>query len=90
MNRFGNLLFKVFFIFFLGVAFISIPAYIFDLIANTKMFEYLFSNKPLFGNYFGVSLFDFIGIFSIALAIWDGQFVNNVKPNHWSIKSKGN
>jgi hypothetical protein len=84
VSKFGNLFFKVIFIFLLGVGILSIPLFIIDFTINTQMADYLLSNKALFDNKMGISLAVLVGIISVALAIWDGQFVDDVKPTHWS------
>jgi len=84
VSRFVRLFLKVIYIFLLGVGVLSIPLFIIDFTVNSQMADYLLSNKALFDNKIGISLFDLIGIVSVTLAIWDGQFVDDVKPTHWS------
>lgn len=86
MKKLGSLFLKVLFIYLLGVSVVLIPLFVMDFTLGTNMTNYLLSKNALFDNEIGMRLFDFIGISSIVLAIWDGQFFDDVKLTHWSRK----
>jgi len=86
--KFGSLFIKVIFVFILGVVVVSIPLFVIDFTVNSQMADYLLSNEALFDNKMGLRLLDLVGTASVALAIWDGQFVDDVKPTHWSRQNR--
>lgn len=88
MYKFGSLFIKVIFVFILGVVVVSIPLFVIDFTVNSQMADYLLSNEALFDNKMGLRLLDLVGTASVALAIWDGQFVDDVKPTHWSRQNR--
>ena len=86
--KFGSLFIKVIFVFILGVVVVSIPLFVIDFTVNSQMADYLLSNEALFDNKMGLRLLDLVGTAAVALAIWDGQFVDDVKPTHWSRQNR--
>jgi hypothetical protein len=84
VSKFGILFFKLVFIFFLGAGVLLTPLYIIDFFIGSELIKVLLGKKAIFDNQAGISLLDVAGIISVALAIWDGQFVDDVKPSHWS------
>ena len=81
--RFGgvkmfNGIFRVVFCHLLGISVFCIIIKSTDMVFGTSMIDFLLKTIK------GVWVLNGIGIISIYLGIWDGQFVRMVKKNHWS------
>ena len=53
-----------------------------DLLFASDFYEWLFFTS------WGVIALVSFGLTGVALAIWDGQFIGNVKPTHWISRPK--
>ena len=71
-------IFRVAFFHFLGISIFCIIIKSGDMLFGTSFIDFLFRTLE------GVWILNSIGILSISLAIWDGQFVRMVKKSHWS------
>jgi len=77
-----DLIFKVFYIFALGVGILFIGILLCDFVLNTNYWgniENLWDTKGFF-------VVIFSGIISVAWAIRDGQFLDDLKASHWDSK----
>lgn len=77
-----ELLFKVTFCFGLGPGVLVLISELVDFLTG-----YHFSHA-LFGTRNGALILIFSGLVAVSLAIWGGQFVEDVKPTHWSRRRK--
>jgi hypothetical protein len=65
-------------IYFLGIGLPALLSILIDLIFGSNFYDFFFFTIQ------GLWLTSFFGIFSVALSIWDGQFISHIKDSHWS------
>lgn len=81
MKKFLYCLYATFFIFFVGNGVVAIPLTVGDYIWQWGAMEEI---ERQLKNSYGLLIVMGIGIFSVALAIYDGEFVSGyVKDKHW-------
>ena len=73
-----NRIFRVAFCHLLGISIFCIIMKSGDMILGTTIINFLFETVR------GAWVLNGVGIISISVAVWDGQFVKMVKKNHWS------
>lgn len=85
MSRFLHCLWATFYIFILGNGVVAIPLLLGKYLFGMPAWNYL---EDAWSNSSCIAIVA-IGIFSIALAIWDGQFISGfVKETHWFNRTK--
>ncbi len=80
----GVVFFKVLFCFGIGS---GIPILVSGL---TELLSGSHAVQTLIGTMDGVAVLIVFGLFGVTLAIWDGQFVGQVKPTHWTRRRNTN
>ena len=70
--------YKVTWIYLLSIGLLLFPLYSIDWIFSIKSIDYIW-NTPT-----GLGSLHLVGIIGLSYAIWDGEFVNEVKPSHKS------
>ena len=73
-----NRIFKVAFWHLLGISIFCVLMKSSDMIFGTTIINFLFETTN------GVWALNGVGIISVSIAVWDGQFANMVKKSHWS------
>jgi hypothetical protein len=76
MNGIGAAFFKVLFCFGVGAAIPMLISGLADFLSGGH------TGRTLVGTIDGIAVLIVFGLFGISLAIWDGQFVDDVKPTH--------
>ena len=77
-----NRIFKVTCWHLLGISIFCIFMKSSDMIFGTTIINFLFETTN------GVWTLNGVGIITVSIAVWDGQFVNMVKKHHWSQREK--
>ena len=77
-----DLLFRVSYIFIVGVGLLFIVIVLCDFVLNTNYWE----NIENLWDTKGFLVVIFSGITSVTWAIRDGQFLDDIKPSHWGSK----
>ena len=81
----GETLFKVFWkVLFIncgGIGCVFLPLFFIDLISGTNLIDWIWYNNS------GLGILHLIGIISVSVAIWDGQFHGHLKSTHWFWKT---
>lgn len=80
----GVAFFKVLFCFGVGVGIPMLIAGLADLLLGSHTVRILTGTED------GIAVLIVFGLFGVALAIWDGQFVDDVKPTHWTRRRNPN
>lgn len=84
MNGIGAAFFKVLFCFGVGAGIPMLVSSLADLISGSH------TGHILVGTMHGVAVLIIFGLFGVSLAIWDGQFVGDVKPTHSARRRNSN
>lgn len=84
MNGIGAAFFKVLFCFGVGAGIPMVISGVADLIAGSH------TGKVLIGTMHGIAVLIVFGVFGVTLAIWDGQFVDDVKPTRETRRRNSN
>jgi hypothetical protein len=77
-----NRIYSVAFSHLLGIFLFCIIMKSIDMLLGSTMINFLFETTK------GVWALNGVGVLSVSLAVWDGQFVRMVKKNHWSQREK--
>lgn len=72
----GVVFFKVIFCFAVGAAIPMLMTSLADLVSGSH------TDHILVGTMHGIAVLIVFGLFGVTLAIWDGQFINDIKPTH--------
>lgn len=84
MNGIGAVFFKVLFCFGVGAGIPMLISGLADLLSGSH------TVRILVGTTHGMAALIVFGLFGVALAVWDGQFVDDVKPTHWTRRKNPN
>ena len=77
-----GVIYKVAWIYVLAVGTLLLPLYAIDFIFDSSAVNYIWKTPT------GLCLLHLLGIIGLSYAIWDGEFVNDVKPSHWIWKMR--
>jgi hypothetical protein len=76
MNGIGVAFFKVLFCFGVGAGIPMVISGLAELLSGSNTVQTLVDTRD------GIAVLIVFGLFGVSLAIWDGQFVDDVKPSH--------
>ena len=70
-------IYKVIWIYLLAISFLLFPLYALDYFFEGNLVDYIWNTVT------GLGLIHLAGILGLSYAIWEGDFVDSVKPSHW-------
>jgi hypothetical protein len=73
-----NTFWKVAFCHMLGISLLMISAFALDVIGLLPD-----ASDRITRNFEDIWIFSFFGVLAVSLAIWDGQFIDDIKESHW-------